>query len=37
MGHNNVVLGYRKSIAPRVDGLPTGPPGFKASQLGIKA
>ena len=38
MGHNSVVSGYLKSTGiPRVDGLSTGPPGFGASQLGIKA
>ena len=32
MGHNSVVLGYPKFTGiPRVDGLSTGPPGFKAS------
>ena len=33
MEYNSVVLGYPKSIGiPRVDGLSTGPPGFRASQ-----
>ena len=33
MGHNSVVLGSPKSTGiPRVDGLSTGPPGFRASQ-----
>ena len=38
MGHNGVVSGYPKSTGiPRVDGLLTGPPGFRASHLGIRA
>ena len=38
MGHNSVVSGYPKSIGiPQVDGLSTGSPGFRVSQLGIKA
>ena len=33
MGHNSVVSSYPKSIEiPRVDGLSTGPSGFRASQ-----
>ena len=38
MGHNSVVSGYPKSIGIlRVDKLSTGPSGFGASQLGIRA
>ena len=38
MGHNSVISGYPKSIGIQwVDGLSTGPPGFGASQLGIRA
>ena len=38
MGHNSVVSGYPKSTGiSRVDELSTEPPGFGASQLGIRA
>ena len=38
MGHNNVVSGYLKSTGISwVDGLSTGPPGFRASHLGTRA
>ena len=38
MGHNSVVSGSPKSIGiPLVDGLSMGPPGFRVSQLGIRA
>ena len=33
MRHNSVVLGYSKSVRiPWIDGLSTGPPGFRVSQ-----
>ena len=33
MGHNSVISSYPKSIGiPQVDGISTGPPGFRASQ-----
>ena len=38
MGRNSVVLGHPKSIGiMRVDWLSMRPPGFGASQLGIRA
>ena len=38
MGYNSVVSGHPKSIGiMRIDWLSTGPPGFGASQLGIRA
>ena len=38
MGHNSVVSGHPKCTGILwVDGLSTGPPGFGASQLGIRA
>ena len=38
MGHNSMVSGYPKSTGiPLVDELSTGPSGFGALQLGIRA
>ena len=38
MGHNCVISGHPKSTGiPQVDGLSTGPPDLRVSQLGIIA
>ena len=38
MGHNSVISGHPKSTGiQRVDGLSTGPPDLRVSQLGIRA